>query len=114
MTSVYYSSGELLEDSQSTPLENSTCNAGCCEDLDAPNQLIGQAVLDSTKQQIGNKSEHPTLNPQWYKEIPWIHLCYDRKKIFFHCLSAYKGLLQRTRRFETAFFIEGFKTGKRQ
>ena len=75
-------------------------------------QLI--ELLDSTKQQIGNKSEHRCLNPQWYKEFPWIHLCSDRKKICFHCLSAYKkGILQPTRRFETAFFVEGFQNWKK-
>ena len=54
------------------------------------------------------------LNPQWYKEFPWIHLCCDRKVFCFHCLSAYnKGLLQPTRCFETAFFIEGFQNWKK-
>ena len=113
---MYYSSGELLDDSQSTPSEASTvCNAGCCEKLDTPNQPIDRALLDLTKQQIGNKSEYRSLNPQWYKEFPWIHLCKDRKKVFcYHCLSAYdKGLLQPTRRFETAFFVEGFQNWKK-
>ena len=110
---MYYSSDELLDDSQSTPIENSTCNAGCCEGLDAPNQPTDRVVLDSTKQQIGNKSEHRCFNPRWYKEFPWIHLCSDRKVFCYHCLSAYKGLLRPARRFETAFFVEGFQNWKK-
>lgn len=113
---VYYSSGmsgELLDDSQSTLFDNSTtCNAGCCEDLDVPNQPTDRALLDSTKQQIGNKSEHRCFNPQWYKEFPWIHLCSDHKFLCY-CLSAYKGLLRPARYFETAFFVEGFQNWKK-
>ena len=108
--SVFYSVGEPLDES---PLTSSSCDAGCCEHLDAPNQPTDRAVLDSTKQQTGNKSEHRSLKPQWYKEFPWIHLCTDRKNCF-HCLSAYnKGLLQPTRRFEMAVFVEGFQNWKK-
>ena len=82
---IINSVGEQLDESPLTPSASSTCDAGCCENLDAPNQPTDRAVFDLTKQQTGNKSEHRSLKPQWYKGFSWIHLCTDRKKIFcFH------------------------------
>ena len=108
----YFSCGDSLDDSLSTSFE-APCITGCCDNLEAPNQPLDRAVLESTKQQIGNKNEYRCFNSKWYKEFPWIHLCNDSKKVFcYHCLLAYsKGLL--TRRNETAFFVEGFQNWKK-
>ena len=96
---MYYSSCELLEESQSNPF---ACMAGCCVDLNAPNQPTDRTVIDLTNQQIGNKSEYWCLNPQWYKGFPWIHLR-SAHEICLHCLSAYKkGIRQQTRHFEVS------------
>ena len=102
-----------LRSSEATSLL--VCAVGCCEDPNAPDQPVYHAVIESTKQQIGNKNEFQCFNPTWCKEFLWIHLCTDRNKVFcYYCLSAFKkGLMRKTRRYETAFIIEGFQNWKK-
>ena len=72
-------------------------------------------MLQTTRRQVGNKSEQRSFNPQWYKEFPWIHLCVSCKKVFcFHCLKCYEtGLITYTKRYETAFIVNGFQNWKK-
>ena len=113
-----YSAGDSLDDTASTSSEANAapvCTLGCCENPEAPNQPVDRAVLESTKQQIGDKNQFRRFNPTWYKEFSWIHLCTDRNKVFcYYCLSAsVKGLVKMTRRYETAFITEGFQNWKK-
>ena len=72
-------------------------------------------MLQTTRRQVGNKSEQCSFNPQWYKEFPWIHLCLSCKKVFcFHCFKCYEtGLITYTKRYETAFIVNGFQNWKK-
>ena len=64
---------------------------------------------------VGNKSVQRGFNQRWYKDFPWIHLCVSCKKVFcFYCLKCYEtGLLTFTKRYETAFILDGFKNWKK-
>ena len=74
------------------------CTDECCANSDVPNQPVDQALLDETKVQVGKKNEYWSLNPQWYKDFPWIHVCEIRKNVLcYHCVMMYKkGLLTLT------------------
>ena len=67
------------------------------------------------QRQVENKSVKRGFNPQWYKHFPWIHLCVACKKVFcFYCLKCYEtGLLTFTKRYETAFILDGFQNWKK-
>ena len=94
-----HSTEDSVDDTASTSSEatvGSACTAGCCEDPEVPNQPVDCAVLESTKEQIGNKNEFRCFNPKWYKEFSWVHLCTDRKKVFcYYCLSTSKRVLSK-------------------
>ena len=81
----------------------------------SPNQPVKEALLNPTRQQVGKKDEYRSLKLEWYKILPWLHLCITNMKVFcFHCLLCYnKGLLQLTKCYETAFFVGGFQNWKK-
>ena len=91
-----------------------SCTAGCCADPVSPAQPSKRAFVDSTKLQIGHKSEFRCLNPQWYKDFPWLHAYQSRKKLFcFYCMMAHKKGSFPSGHFETAFVVEGFQNWKK-
>lgn len=65
-------------------------------------------IANFSTQQVGNKDEYRCLSTNWYKEFAWVHVCNQRKAVY--CLSAHmRGVLTFTKRYDTAFFINGFK-----
>lgn len=62
------------------------CTAGCCCNLESQNQPTDRAFLGATGQQVG-KNEYRYLNPQWYKEFTWLHVCNERKKLIASWLT---------------------------
>lgn len=55
--------------SQSSSNMSVSCTAVCCADPVSPARPSDRAFVDSTKLQIGQRSEFRCLNPQWYKDF---------------------------------------------
>ena len=94
------------------PTVPALCTAECCRTLVTPYQPCDKAVIESTRQQVGKKSETRT---GWYKDFKWLHVCVTQKKVFcFYCLDCYqKGALNFTKKYDTAFILGGFCNWKK-
>lgn len=68
-------------------------------------------LLSSTKQQVGKKNEYQYLNPQWYKEFTWLHVCNAHKVFCYYCLLAHNKDL--TTSLWNSFFAEGSRKWKK-
>ena len=107
---------EIGPEQRTTVSPTNACNSACCTNLKAPNQPMHQSFLATTKQKVGNKDEYRSLNPKWYKDFKWLHVCEARKRVFcYYCLVAYlqKTLTATPRHYETAFISEGFQNWKK-
>ena len=95
---------------ESSSSHSSSCTAECCHHpLTAPHQPCDKVTLESTRQNVGKKSETRTFNLAWYEEFTWLHLCSSRKKVF--CYLHHSGSL--TKKYETAFISDGFNNWKK-
>ena len=93
-TTTYSVSHVEPEGNTITASPSVSCNAVCCTNLTKPNQPTNQAFLATTKQQVGNKDEYRSINPKWYQDYKWLHVCESRKRIFcYYCLLLISGRL---------------------
>ena len=77
-------------------------------EVSIPYQPCDEATIATTRQKVGQK--FCSLNPRWYKDFKWIHLCVAQKNVFcYYCLQCYsKGLLTMTKKYEDSFILNGF------
>ena len=94
-------------------MEIDECTSECCLNATAPYQPDSPSTLKLMKQKDGSRFR--SLNPSWYKEFSWLHVCTMRKKVFcYYCLKAYSsGLITVTDTKKMAFFSEGFGNWKK-
>lgn len=65
-----------------------SCTADCCRNFAAgPHQPRDKTVIESTRLQVGKKTETRTLNTSRYKDFTWIHLSVTRKSFLFPLLG---------------------------
>ena len=91
------------------------CCSDCCRNLSAPYQPCDKSSVESTREQVNKKGETRAFNPKWYDEFKWIHLCTARKRVFcFYCVQCHqKGVLNFTRKYDSAFILDGFHNWKK-
>ena len=94
-------------------METDECTSECCLNATAPYQPDSPSILKLMKQKDGSRFR--SLNPSWYKEFSWLHVCTMRKKVFcYYCLKAYSsGLITVTDTKKMAFFQRDLVIGRK-